>query len=457
MAQQEPTGQDGDGAAGRDRAELARLRARVATLEAGQREGGPRRHRVRSALAAVLIVLGCVLAPLAVVAAWSADLVGDTDRYVATVAPLSADPAVQNAVADRATDAVMDHLDLSTLLRDIGPNDRPLAEKALGALGGSLQAAVRSFVHDKAREVVASDAFAAIWRDANRRVHAAVDKALTGSGGGAVKLENDAVTIDLAPVIEQVKTRLVDSGLTVAKRIPQVHAQFTVLRSDEIGRLQTYFRLLQLAGTWLPVLAALLLAAGVLAATRRRRALAAAALGVAFAVLVLGIGLTVFRAVYLDKLPSGVSRPAAAAVYDTLTRFLRTAVRALVALGVTVAVAAWLTGPGRHARAVRQVWHAGLAAARAQTDRFGLRTGPVGPFLRRYRAWITWLLVAAAVVAYVLWSHPTGWVVVGLALALLFALTLLDFLAVEETGPPVEESAGPSAGGPGPAPRSRAR
>jgi hypothetical protein len=77
------------------------------------------------------------------------------------------------------------------------------------------------------------------------------------------------------------------------------------------------------------------------------------------------------------------------------------------------------------------VWHSGIAASRAQTDRLGLRTGPVGPFVRRHYVWIGWLLVAAAAVAFVLWNHPTGWVVVGLALALLFALAALDFLATD--------------------------
>ncbi|MFG2882052.1 hypothetical protein ACGFYV_06960 [Streptomyces sp. NPDC048297] len=452
MTEREPTGEDGaggeDGGAARqnsqgDRAELDRLRARVAALEARSAGGGTgggtaggavtggSRHRTRSVLAALLIVLGCVLAPLGALAAWTSDLLGDTDRYVATVAPLAADPAVQNAVATRATDALMDHLDVPDLLKGVAPKDRPLLQKGLGVLGGSVEGAVRSFVHDKAREVVASDAFDTIWRDANRQIHASLDKALTGSGGGAVRLENDTVSVDLAPVIEQIKTRLADSGLTAAEKIPAVHTQFTVFQGDKVSRIKTYFRVLELAGLWLSVLAVVLTAAGVLTATHRRRTLIAAALGFAFATLLLGLGLTVFRVVYLDSLPRGVSQPAAASVYDTLTRFLRKEVRAVVALGVIVALAAWLTGPARWARAVRQVWHAGIAASRAQTDRLGLRTGPVGPFVRRHRVGIGWLLVAVAAVAFVLWNHPTGWVVVGLALALLFALAVVDFLATE--------------------------
>nr|WP_231630777.1 hypothetical protein [Streptomyces clavuligerus] len=426
------------------------LRERVAALESRSPGGArPRHHRVRAFWSALLIVVGCVLAPLGAVAAWTADEVGDTDRYVATVAPLASDPDVQAAAANRVTAAVMDHIDLTSLLEGVAPADRPLLARALGRLGGALENAVRSFVHDKSLEVVSSSRFKTLWTEANRRAHDAVDKALTGSGGGAVQLTGNTVEIDLAPVVDEVKQRLVADGLTVAGKIPEVHTDFVVARSDDIGKLKTWFRLLQIAGVWLPVLAVLLIAAGVLLAVRRRRALVAAALGAAFALAVLGLALTAFRAVYLDRLPAGVSQPAAAAVYDALTRFLREAVRMVIALGIVVALAAWLSGPGRHAVLVRHIWHTGIDALRSAADRLGLRTGPVGPWLRRHRRWVVWVLLAAAVLAYLLWSHPTAWVVVGIALVFLFVLAVVDFLAAEPAEP---AAGGPATGAPaGPA------
>ncbi|MFJ8662501.1 hypothetical protein [Streptomyces sp. NPDC093795] len=411
---------------GDHRSELRELRERVALLESGTAR--PPRHRGRSFLAVVLIVLGCLLAPLGVVASWAADEVGDTDRYVATVAPLASDPDVQDAVANRVTDAVMSRLDLPALLSGVAPEERPLAEKALGRLGDSLQGAVRSFVQDKAREVVASDAFEKIWTGANRAAHASVDKALTGSGGGAVQLKDDTVTLDVGPVVDRVKQRLVDEGMEAAGRIPEVHTDITLVKSDDIGKVKTYVRLLQIMGNWLPVLALLLVAGGVLLAGRRRRALVTAAVAVAVTTGLLALGLRLFRAIYLDALPAGVSQAAAGSVYDTFTHFLYTTVRMVVALGVVVALAAWLTGPGRRAGLVRGLWSSGIGAVRSTADRAGLRTGPVGPFVRRYRTWINWILVAAALLAYLLWSYPTGWVVVGIALVLLLALALTEFL-----------------------------
>ncbi|MFJ2054314.1 hypothetical protein ACIOMM_00060 [Streptomyces sp. NPDC087908] len=428
MAADDKVGNDGnDGPTD----ELSALRARVAALEGESAARPAPRHRGRSFLAAVLIVIGCVLAPLGIVAAWTSDIVGDTDRYVATVAPLASDADVQAAVANRVTAAVMQHIDLQDLLEQAAPEERPLLAKGLDKLGGSLESALSSFVHDKAQEVVASDAFETVWTDANRAVHTSVVRALTGSGDGAVQINDDTVTVDLAPVIERVKTRLVDSGLTVAAKIPEVHTDFTVVTSDDIGKVKTGFRLLQVMGLWLPVLALLLVAAGVLLATHRRRTVIAASIGLAAAALVLGIALTVFRTVYLNALPDDVSQAAALSVYDALIHFLRTTVRMVVVLGLVVALAAWLTGPSRPAVVTRRMWNSGIDATRAAADRAGLRTGPVGPFLRRHHTWITWILVLLAVLAYVLWNHPTAWVVVGLALALLFAFAVVRFLAAE--------------------------
>lgn len=416
-----------------ERKDLEQLRARIAALEAGKAARAPH-HRWRSFFSALLIVIGCVLAPLAAVAAWSANEIGDTDRYVDTVAPLASDPDIQNAAATRVTDAVMKYIDLPKLLEGVAPADRPIAEKALGKLGDSLESAVRSFVHDKAVDVIASDTFDKIWIQANRRIHAAVEKALTGSGGGAVKINNDSVTVDLGPVVDQVKQRLVAQGMTVAAKIPEVHTNFTVLRADNIGKVKTYFRILQIAGFWLPVLALVLIAAGVLLSTHRRRVLVVAALAFAFAMLLLSGGLTIFRVVYLNALPDSVSQPAAESVYDTLTRYLRTTVRMTVTLGVVIALAAWLSGPGRWATFVRQSWHSGIGAVRASADRVGMRTGPVGPFIRHHRTWITWVLVGLAVLTYILWSYPTAWVVVGIALVWLFVMALVEFLADDREG-----------------------
>src|SRR4051794_8050733 len=105
--------------------ELAALRLRVAELEGelATAEARPvpvdRSGRWRATVSVALVVVGCLLAPFAVSAVWANRQVSDTDRYVATVTPLAHDPAVQAAVADRVSVAILQALDVPTLTTDV--------------------------------------------------------------------------------------------------------------------------------------------------------------------------------------------------------------------------------------------------------------------------------------------------------------------------------------------------
>src|SRR4051794_23613667 len=89
------------------RERVARLQAENSTLReqleahpsaVEDQKGSSRRSRGRgwTVLAAVLIVLGCLMAPLAVVTGWAKSTLTDTDAFVATYAPLARNPEVQS-------------------------------------------------------------------------------------------------------------------------------------------------------------------------------------------------------------------------------------------------------------------------------------------------------------------------------------------------------------------------
>src|SRR3954451_15307203 len=116
-----PTPGSGDDPVAAERQRLARLRAEVAVLEAGLGEPNGRpaaSHQGgwwRSVVVVVAVALLAVVAPLSVVATWAHDQVSDTDRYVATVAPLADDPAVQKAVSERITDEIVARIDVRAI------------------------------------------------------------------------------------------------------------------------------------------------------------------------------------------------------------------------------------------------------------------------------------------------------------------------------------------------------
>jgi hypothetical protein len=127
---------------------------------------------------------------------------------------------------------------------------------------------------------------------------------LTAQGGGSITVENDTMSVNLAAFIQTVKQRLAAAGFSLAGRIPQVNASFVLFQSDAIPKAQRAFSLLNTLGTWLPVIALLLLAAGVYVAADHRRALVGASLGVAAGMVVLALAMAIFRSVYLNAVPA---------------------------------------------------------------------------------------------------------------------------------------------------------
>jgi hypothetical protein len=435
-----------DGLTEDERAELERLRAEVASLRLQARKpeagagaavpGRAARQRWRTVVATLLIVLGCVLAPLAGVAVWARNQVTNTDRYLATVAPLASDPAIQNAIADQITAQVFTYIDVQGLTvqavdalaerRDLPPE----LVTRLQALSVPIANGVQSFTRTQVGKVVQSPAFADAWLQANRLAHEELVKALTGEGGGAIMVENDTVSINLAAFIQTVKQQLVAAGFTLAERIPQVNASFVLFQSKDITRARSAFNLLTTLGNWLPVIALLLIGLGVYVARDHRRALIGAGLGVAVAMLALALGLAVFRSIYLDAVPATVlPHDAAAVLYDTIVRFLRAGLRTVFVLALVVAAGAFLTGRSITATRTRQGLADAIGGLRRGAEGAGLRTGPVGTWVHANRRLLRIGAVVLAGLALVFWDRPTGKVVIGLALVLLVVLAAIEFLA----------------------------
>ena len=101
-------------------AQIQELQDEVAQLKSQLDTGGakPKGHWIRTFWSTVLIVVAVVLAPLSVVSVWARGEVTDTDRFVATVAPLAQDPAIQDAVATRITTEIFQYIDIETLAND---------------------------------------------------------------------------------------------------------------------------------------------------------------------------------------------------------------------------------------------------------------------------------------------------------------------------------------------------
>ncbi len=370
-----------------------------------------------------------MLAPVSVLAVWTATEVASTGRYVATVEPLAHNPAIQTALTDKITTAITSHLNVT------GVTDQAAAQLSakgftrvgplLKSFAPSVSGAITGYVHSAVHKIVTGPRFARVWVQANTIVHQELVKALSGQGGSSVKVRNGQVVLGLGPFISLVKQDLVKRGFTIVSKVPYVNPTLTLFSAKYLVKAQTGYRLINGLKIVLPILTLLLLALGVYVARGRRRALIGAGLGLAASMLVLGAGLLIARGILLNRVPN----PAAAgALFDALVQFIKTALRTLLVLGLMVAAGAFLSGPSVTAVRTRHALASGLGWLRASGEHAGLRTGPVGTWTYAHRKVLRIGAVALAALIFAFWGTPTAAVVILLAILLLVVLGLIELI-----------------------------
>lgn len=196
----------------------------------------------RTAIGVLLALAFCVTAPLAIVASWAKTQVDDTDAYVETVGEVATDPVVQREVGEQLTAA---------LTARIEGGDAP---------------AVQGVVGDAVDEVLGSDDFVTTWEAANRSAHEQLVAILRGDATAA----DGNVEISLADLYNLAAERLRAENVPVADR-PEGSLTFRTAPPERLEDAQGGYQSLVDAGTWLPILALVLLVAAIAIPAGRSR------------------------------------------------------------------------------------------------------------------------------------------------------------------------------------------
>jgi hypothetical protein len=303
----------------------------------------------------------------------------------------------------------------------------------------AISSAVAGFIHSTVHKVVTSPQFARAWIQVNTVAHEQLVKALSGQGG-AVTVSNGQVTIDLAPFIAIVKQDLVKRGFSLVNSLPPIHPTLALFSSKTLVQAQTLYRLINDLKIALPILALVLIAAGVYIARNHRRALVGAGLGFAGSMLVLGAALLIFRGVYLNTVPNAVLPSNAAAVmFDTLVRFIKEGLRVLLVLGLIVAIGAFLTGPSVTAVRTRGAFTSAFGWLRSSGEHKGLTTGPAGRWTYAHRHGLRICAVGLAAVIFVFQGRPTAASIIVLVIVLLVVLGLIELIGRPPGRPQIAE------------------
>lgn len=402
-------------------AELAQLRSKYEVLE---RQVATTHHPKRSLrpskyfVSMLCVVLGAILLPFAVIARWTASTVLDTDAYVETVTPLAQNEDVQEALSFRVSETLLEVIDFEDLAKDALP-DRA------GFLAAPIQSGAQRVIEDVVEEFVSTQAFEDLWVAANRIGHEDVVAVLTGSGNDQLQTAGGKVVVKLGPLAKEVLNGLDDIlGTDLSNSIPaeQVDGEFVLVQSDDLAHLQDEVNWFDRFSWLLPIFAIALLVASVALSEPRRLGLRRLGIAIVAATTVSLLLYSWIRGQYVGGLPDDIHNPdAAAAFFDITTRFLPRDMRVLFAVGVVILFLVWLFGPTGWAGRTRAWWNTLVGqAAHKSANR---EVGDVPKWVATNERPLLVTSTALGVLTLVVWSRPTGQVVllvvsaVGVAMA----------------------------------------
>ena len=309
--------------------------------------------RGRGFIAWVFVVIASLLLPVAIVAFWGQRTITDTERYLATVAPLAESAIIKTAIVNKATETIMTTIEEQDAVSELLDGLPPVVVAKLEA---PIQGAVQGLVTQVATKVVESPQFEEFWVEINKAFQTGLVAALEGKSDGPLQVEGNEVVLDTSVVAAEVQAALIERGLTVleGKSLPDAANQkIVVLRSDELAQAQLIYKFSVPLARFLVPLVAILLLAAVAISRRRARIVMGAGVGILLGSMVLSVGLTIGKEALASAAPTTAAQEVLNVFWVTLTRYLATSVSSWVTGGIVIALLGWFGGRSDPATRIR--------------------------------------------------------------------------------------------------------
>ena len=307
---------------------------------------------------------------------------------------------------------------------------------------------VHSYVEGLAVKVFSSPKFGQLWDTLNRHSHDAVINILTGKQTPLQKKlsKGGKIALNLSPALNNLISSANSRGVTLFKPLSaalgkgQQGLSFTVVSKQQVSKFSGLFNLIVKLKWAIPVIALVLAILSVLLAIGRRKTLLRLAIGVALMTMLILAGLSLGRITFLNQASGGgFNTQAAAAVWDTVLRFLKTDLRWTLLISVLVAFSAWLAGPARYAVWIRSTCAKGGRWVATQSHELSAGAGRATAESGRVRRSGSWILehinglrilgVVIAGLFLVFGGNLTGWSLLVIVIVLAVYLGLLQLVA----------------------------
>jgi hypothetical protein len=326
-----------------------------------------------------LIILGSVLAFLAVFAIWVERQALNTDDWVSTSGRLIQNEKIRSAVSNYLVDQLYENVNVEKELKEILPGDtKELAGPAAGGL--------RQVAGTGAEKVLETGTAQGFWEDANRAAHEQL-LAVLENKKEAVETANGEVTLNLGSLLTNL-AKQVGIGQNLAEKLPPDAGQITILKSEQLKTAQNIVIAIKGSALILSLLTFLVFG---LAFWLTRGGRWVSVLFAGIGLISAGLAVIVVRhiagGIVIDQLVTTQSvKPAAEEAWGIASSLMVSIATTVIVIGALFVAAGWLASPNKAARSVREF---------------------LAPVLRDYVAWV-YAGVAVIFAIYLLSASGVG-------------------------------------------------
>ena len=299
------------------------------------------------ALAWTLVVLGILLAVIAVIAGYIRYQALDNETFKNTSEELIADPVIRDQIATTLVEQLYANVDVEAELERRLPPDQQ-------GLAGPLAAATRELGDRAAHRLLERPRAQELWVSLVTRAHRQLIAVLEDDTG-AISTEGGVVVLNLQPLVIQVGERVAVFG-AVSERLGPDAGRIEIMEADRLETAQDLTQLFKKIATFIWIVPFLFWAVAIwLARGRRRPILRTIALGL----VAVGLLVLVTRRVAGDYVVDGLVqsdavRPAASNAWDIVTALLSDGGWTMIGIGLIALFGLWLAGPSRTGTAARR-------------------------------------------------------------------------------------------------------
>ena len=303
----------------------------------------------RMMLVRILVVLGALLAVLALLAGYVRYQALDTDTVEQTAGELIADPEIREQIAATMVDQLYANVDVEAALEQRLPPDQK-------ALAGPIAAAVRAGADRLAQGLLDRPRAQELWVRTIGATHRNLISVLKDERT-SLRTSEGNVVLDLQPLLIQLGERVAIVGdIDQRLRSNPDAGKITIIKSNQLETAQDLTRLMNFLGLWLWVVPIALWAIALWLAGGRRRDILRM---IGFSAILAGLLFLVVRrivgSIVVDELATTESIEVAAGdAWDIVTGLLQDGGLTLMGIGVLLLVAVWISGPSGYATGTRK-------------------------------------------------------------------------------------------------------